>query len=216
MARALQKSITISHISELENFERLLDLLGEKYKCKQIEDEGESVVGHCRISLQKNQEINIVVYTTDRVLIRASPRTASELFDKEALSVEIIAKQATTLVSITRPLTAQRAKTILDYTLTLNPDEEIQRMVIIILCDTANEIILREKLKALGFQGAPLDEGIPDKIKRIEDKGHVVYRAEEVKNIRELRNGIVHRGDIPDQGQTEKCLEITRNLLTHT
>jgi hypothetical protein len=89
-------------------------------------------------------------------------------------------------------------------------------MVIVILCDTANEIILREQMKALGIQRPPLDEGIPEKIKRIEGKGQVVYRSEEVKNIKDLRNGIVHRGDIPDKSQAEKCLEITRDFLAHT
>jgi hypothetical protein len=212
-AKALQKKMRIPLISE--NFARLLHFLEEKYKCKRIEDKGEYVVGHCRIGLQEDQEIDVVAFTSDTLLIRASPKTPSELFHTVCSAVEKLAGQATTSVSAARPLTTQRAKTILDYASKLDLHNEIQRMVIVILCDTVNEIILREQMKALEIQGPPLDEGIPEKIERIEGKGQVVYRSAQVKNIRELRNGIVHQGNIPDKSQAEKCLEVTSDFLVH-
>lgn len=211
--KALQKKVEIPKISEDENPARLSGFLEEKYGCKRIEDKGEYVAIHCRIKPQRDEEIDVVVYTNGTVLIRASPKTPNDLFENICSAVEKLARQAVAPVSTTRPLTAHRAKTILDYASKLELSDETQRMVVVILCDTANEIILTEQMRALGIQGPPLEEGIPEKTKRIEDKGQVVYRSGEVKNMRELRNGIVHRGNIPDRDQTAKCVEIALDFL---
>jgi hypothetical protein len=119
-ARALLKKIIIPQISASENFTRLLNFLEEKYGCKRIEDKGVYVVGHLRITLQRDQEIDVVVFTSDTILMRASPRMPSELFDEICSNVEKLANQAITPVSVTRPLTILRAKTILDYASKLN------------------------------------------------------------------------------------------------
>ncbi|KPV62195.1 MAG: hypothetical protein AOA66_1434 [Candidatus Bathyarchaeota archaeon BA2] len=105
-----------------------------------------------------------------------------------------------------------RAKNILEFASKLNVDDDYERMVAVILADTSNEIVLREEMKAAGIEGPPLDEGIPEKIKRL-DKGKFVCEEDGVKNTRELRNGIVHRGDIPDKTQAAKALEIAKTVL---
>ncbi|MGQ9469040.1 MAG: hypothetical protein ACUVTD_04350 [Nitrososphaerales archaeon] len=112
-----------------------------------------------------------------------------------------------------RPLTLQRAKTILEIASKLNLDNEYERMLAVILADTSNEIVLREKMKGMKIEGAPLDEGIPDKIKRLESKGAVVYKEDEIKNIKEVRNRIVHYGDIPDKSQSIDALKVAKEVL---
>jgi hypothetical protein len=212
---ALQKKVNVGAISKPKHLQRLARLFQEKYRCKSIDDKGDHVAGHWRVIPEEDQEIDIVVYTTDLVMIRASPRVADDIFNRQSVVIEGLAKQATTPVSKIRPLTIQRARTIFEYASKLDLAVDGHRMVAVVLCDTSNEILLREQMIALGIQGSPLDSGIPDKIRTIESKGQAVYRSAEIKNIRDLRNGIVHRGEIPDQTQAGKCVEITCDVLTH-
>jgi hypothetical protein len=86
-------------------------------------------------------------------------------------------------------------------------------MVAIILSDTCHEIVLREQMKELNIEGAPLDEGIPDKIKRIKDKGYAIIEEDAIKNLRETRNRIVHYGEVPHRGQAEEALKIAKQVL---
>jgi hypothetical protein len=86
-------------------------------------------------------------------------------------------------------------------------------MITIILSDTCNEIVLREKMKALKIGGAALDDNIYGKIKRLKDKGCPVPNEEGITNLRETRNRIVHYGEIPHRGQAEKSLAIAKSVL---
>jgi len=83
----------------------------------------------------------------------------------------------------------------------------------VILADISNEIVLTEKMRSLKIEGQPLEEGIPGKVKRIKGKEGFVYRENEILNIRELRNQVVHLGSIPDKGQAERALEVARDVL---
>ena len=49
-------------------------------------------------------------------------------------------------------------------------------------------------MRSLQISGAPLEAGVPEKIRKIKDKGEDVYKEKEIESIRELRNEIVHRG----------------------
>ena len=147
------------------------------------------------------------------IFISSSPKTSSSTFERIASEVAEIAQTSITKVTETRPLTILRANNILDFASKLDLDNEYERMVVIILSDISNEIILREKMKSLKIEGSPLDAGIPNKIKTIKEKGQDVYKKEEIKQVRELRNGIVHSGNIPDKNQAKKALEVAIDVL---
>ena len=195
------------------NIDRFKYSLSEAFGSTKVEDRGEYVVMHERIPLENRHFVDVIVYTTDRMYLSASPFVPVEMFNRVATEVIRLAQQSTTRLAKVRPLTLQRARNILDFASRLDPTNDFERMVIVILADTSNEISLTEQMKAAEIGGAALDYGIPAKIKCLKDKGEVVFKADEMKNVRELRNGIVHQGNIPDKTQAIEALKIAHSVL---
>lgn len=195
------------------NIDRFKYFLSDAFGSTKVEDRGEYVVMHERIPLQNKHSMEVIVYTTDRIYLSASPFVLAETFNRVATEVIRLAQQSTTRLAKVRPLTLQRARSILDFASKLDPTNDFERMVIVILADTSNEISLREQMRAAQIGGTALDYGISDKIKCLKDKGEVVFKADEMKNGRELRNGIVHQGNIPDKTQAVDALKIAQSVL---
>jgi hypothetical protein len=208
-----ERKVKILGISSKEATGKFDYALSEDFLSKKIEDKGQYVLTHHRIQLTDKNNIDVIIYTTDIIFISGSPTIPSGDFDRIATKIADIAQECTKSLVKVRPLTLQRAKTILDFASGLNLDSEYERMVVLILADTTNEIVLREKMKSMGIEGAPLEEGIPDKIKRLRDKGAIVYKGDEIKNIREIRNRIVHYGDVPDKSQSIDALKVAKEVL---
>jgi hypothetical protein len=208
-----ERKAVVAGISAADAIGRYRYRLSKELGSTKVEDKGQYVLMHDRVRLRNKDFIDIVVYTTDRVYISASPYVSAENFNEVATKIVRIAQESVKKLEELRPITLSRAKHILEFTLRLNVEDEFERMVAVILADTINEIVLREEMKAAEIEGPPLDEGIPEKIKRLKDKGKFVCEEEGIRNIRELRNGIVHRGDIPDKTQAVRALEITKAVL---
>nr|MDO8100249.1 hypothetical protein [Candidatus Njordarchaeota archaeon] len=208
-----ERKAKVSGVSTQEAAERFEYCLGQAYGCKRVEDKGQYVVYHGRIQLGDKNELDVIVYTTDTMFISATPFVPIDTFNDIATKIVSMAQQSTTKLAEVRPITLQRAGSILEFASSLNVDNEFQRMATVILADTSNEIVLREQMKALRIEGSPLDAGIPEKIKTLKQKGAVVYRETEILNIRELRNGIAHYGNIPDRNQAIEALKIAREVL---
>jgi len=192
---------------------RYARFLQEEFKVAEVPDKGEYVVLHRRIKLPERRAIDIIVYTTDRIYVSSSPYIDDADFDRMATRIIQLAQQATAPLEEIRPISVQRAKSIFEFARRLNLDNEYERMVAIILADTSNEIVLREQMKARGIKGAPLEEGIPDKIGRLKKKGIHVLNEREIRDLRETRNRVVHYGEIPDKSQAEKALRIAQIVL---
>ena len=195
------------------NIDRFKYFLSDVFRLTKVEDRGEYVVMHERVPLQNKHSMEVIVYTTDRIYLSASPLVSAETFNRVATEVIRLAQQSTTRLAKVRPLTLQRARSILDFASKLDPTNDFERMVVVILADTSNEISLREQMRAAHIGGTALDYGIPDKIKCLKKKGEVVFKADEIKNVRELRNGIVHQGNIPDKTQAINTLKIAQSVL---
>lgn len=211
--RRHERKARVVGISSKESIGRFEYSLSRKFSCKRVEDRGPYVVFHDRINLGNKSNMDVIIYTTDKIFISASPLVQPEKFDKVSTEIISIAQQNVKKLTDLRPVTLQRARSILEFASKLDIDDEFQRMVMVILADTSNEIVLREQMKALKIRGTPLDAGIPEKINYIKKKGNVVYAENEILNVRELRNGIVHYGNIPDKGQTEEALRIALDVL---
>jgi len=208
-----ERKVKVPDISTKEVVERFMHSLSIAFNSKRIEDRGQYVVCHSKIDLEDENKLDVIVYTSDTIFISASPSLSADVFNKTATKIANIAQQSVKKLADERPLTLQRVESILEFASKLDLDNEFQRMVIVILADTSNEIVLRERLKALRIKGDPLDEGIPQKIERLKQKGIVVHNEKEIRNIRELRNGIVHYGLIPDKAQAKKALDIALDVL---
>lgn len=211
--RRHERKAKVVGISLKEAMERFKYSLLRAFNCKIVEDKGQYVVFHGRIYFRNKSNVDVIIYTTDKIFISATPILRSDEFDKVSTQVINIAQQSVQKLTEIRPVTLKRARSILEFASKLNTDDEFQRMVVVILADTSNEIVLREQMKALKIQGTPLDAGIPEKINYIKKKGNVVYAENEILNVRELRNDIVHYGNIPDKKQTEEALRIALDVL---
>jgi len=211
--RRHERKAKVVGISSKEAIGRFEYSLSRKFNCKRVEDRGQYVVFHGRIHLGNKSNMDVIIYTTDKIFISASPFLQSEEFDEVSTQIIGIAQQSVKKLTDLRPVTLQRARSILEFASKLDIGDEFQRMVVVILADTSNEIVLREHMKALKIQGPPLEAGIPEKIKYIKQKGNFVYAENEILNVRELRNGIVHYGNIPDKKQTAEALRIALDVL---
>lgn len=187
--------------------------LESEFEAADVQDRGEYVLLHKRIKLPEKRKIDIIVYSTEKIYVSGSAYISENEFATMATRIIQLAQQATAPLEEARPISIQRAKCIWDFANKLDLDNEYERMVAIILSDTCNEIILREQMKALRIEGAPLDEGIPDKIKKIKSKGYSVIAEDAIKNIRETRNRIVHYGEIPHKEQAAEALKIAERVL---
>ncbi len=201
-------------ISSGESTKRYKVLLENEFGAVDVPDRGEYVSLHKRIKLPDRKFVDIIVYSTDLIYVSGSAYIESEEFARIATKTIELAQQANTApLEKMRPISVQRAKDILEFAKHLDLDKEYERMIVIILSDTCNEIVLREKMKAVHIDGAPLDDNIPEKIKRLKVKGCQIVDEEAIKNLRETRNRIVHYGDIPHRGQAEESLKIADHVL---
>lgn len=201
-------------ISSGESSKRYKVLLENEFSAVDVSDRGEYVSLHKRIKLPDRMFVDVIVYSTDTIYVSGSAYIDPEEFARIATKTIELALQAKTApLEQMRPISVQRAKDILEFAKHLDLDKEYERMIVIILSDTCNEIVLREKMKALSIDGAPLDDNIPEKIKRLKVKGCQIVDEEAIKNLRETRNRIVHYGDIPHRGQAEESLKIAEHVL---
>ena len=201
-------------ISSGESTKRYKVLLENVFGAVDVPDKGEYVLLHKRIKLPEKMFVDVIVYSTDTIYVSGSAYIESEEFALIATKTIELAQQANTApLEQMRPISVQRAKDILEFAKHLDLDKEYERMIVIILSDTCNEIVLREKMKTLNIDGAPLDDNIPEKIKRLKVKGCQIVDEEAIKNLRETRNRIVHYGDIPHRGQAEESLRIAEHVL---
>jgi hypothetical protein len=201
-------------ISSGESSKRYKVLLENEFSAVDVSDRGEYVSLHKRIKLPDRKFVDVIVYSTDTIYVSGSAYIEPEEFARIATKTIELALQAKTApLEQMRPISVQRAKDILEFANHLDLDKEYERMIVIILSDTCNEIVLREKMKALNIDGAPLDDNIPEKIKRLKAKGCQILDEEAIKNLRETRNRIVHYGDIPHRGQAEESLKIADHVL---
>ena len=208
-----QRKAEVKDIASSVAIKRYRGLLENEFKAADVPDRGEYVLLHKRIKLPEKKTVDIIVYSTGTIYISGSAYVDEKNFAAMATRIIQLAQQATAPLEKIRPISTQRARCILDFARQLNLDNDYERMVAIILSDTCNEIILREQMKALKIEGAPLDEGIPDKIKRIKSKGYSVIAEDRIKNLRETRNRVVHYGELPHKEQAAEALKIAEQVL---
>lgn len=203
----------VNGVTSSDAIKRYRAFLEKEFGAEDVPDRGQYVLLHKRISLPQKKSIDIVVYSTDTIYVSGSPYVDEKEFAVVATRIVQLAQQATVPLEQIRPISIQRARCILDFAQKLNLENEYERMVAIILSDTCNEIVLTEQMKALKIKGAPLDEGIPVKIKRVKDKGYFVIAEEGIKNLRETRNRVVHHGEVPHKGEAAEALKIADQVL---
>jgi hypothetical protein len=209
-----ERKITVKGISEPKALERLESSLANRFMLKKIDDRGQYVLRHLKITtLGEPKTADVIVYTSEKIFISASPSLPDEDFKSIADVIARIIQDSTQSLKETRPVTVARAESIFKFAKGIGLDDEYKRMVAVILTDTSIEITLTEKLKSYRVSGPTLEQGVPEKIKMIEEKGGAVASKDDIINIRDLRNGIVHKGEIPTEEQCQMALKVAQEYL---
>jgi hypothetical protein len=210
---ALGKSFVVEGVSGSEALGLLKSMLLSSHGGKQIPDAGQYTAIHLRIPVAKDTTADVIVFSTDKIFVSASPNFGQSNFDSLAKEVEEVAGRCAKPLGKAKPLEKLRAEELLGYALGLDLEQDKERMVAVIIADTADEIVLTAKMKSLKIAGEALKAGIPDKIKYIRDKKEGVYMESEIKQIRDLRNGIAHSGNIPTHKEAKQVLEWAQEFV---
>ena len=206
-------SRSIPRILDIDCQKRFKMLLQQQFHVTEVANKGETVIFHYKVEDESEIKVDIILYTTGNLCLSSSPKIEKRTFTLLENIIYNMAVQCIETLSETRPMTYLRATSILEFALNLDSAVDHNRMVLVILCDTANEILLTELLLKSKIKGPPLDESISEKIKRLEKKGIVIPIKDHILSIRNLRNDVVHKGVIPDINQRDAVAEKTQKFI---
>ncbi|KPV62196.1 MAG: hypothetical protein AOA66_1435 [Candidatus Bathyarchaeota archaeon BA2] len=82
-----ERKAVVSGISAADAMGRFKYRLSKELGSTKVEDKGQYVVLHERIRLRNRDFMDVIVYTTDRMYISASPRISSEAFNDMATKI---------------------------------------------------------------------------------------------------------------------------------
>lgn len=141
------------------------------------------------------RELHIEIFVNENTGITASPEVQS-FFHEICLETENILKEAVDIISRQDTIRVNRAERILEYLRNLSVDKEIERMVIVTLCDIILDLLVTEKLSHFTHRRQDLEnESIGVKLEMLESQHKIpVYRPKTIRDIRILRNKIAHGG----------------------
>lgn len=147
MPTTLRKRLTISGICDSTCLKKLKELLSQDFTL----DFHESIPNHMAFkgslsSPDLSREVHLEIFTNERCEIKASPEITSD-FPNACSKVEAALKEAVDIVSQGNSIRAMRAGRILAYLRDLSTQHEVNRMVIVTLCD-----IVLDLLRARAFQ----------------------------------------------------------------
>lgn len=208
------KAEDIDGISKKHSIEKFIHNLSNKYDIKQIPDKGPHVLVHLK-AIYEGKNLDVIVYKSSKVKITSSSKIDSTPFNNIADAIFELARASDSKISETRRLFLQRAKSIVNYIMSLNLGDETNRMLAVILSDTSNEIVITELMRHEKIDGSPLEDNLPNKIKHLKKKDKIMFKESEIMQVRTLRNSIVHQGNIPFKEQAQQAIDIAKEVLDH-
>jgi hypothetical protein len=160
------------------------------------------------------REVHLEVFANSNVVFTSSPEL-DPLFAQISANIELILRESLSIVSSRTTVRVARARRIKDYVDGLSVDDEIQRMVIVALCDIILDLIVTEKLFSFTTRREDLEnESVGAKISQLERQHHVkLYKPKEIRDIRELRNKIAHGGTSPAREEAIYSREETSDIF---
>jgi hypothetical protein len=207
------KAEEIDGISKKHSIEKFIHNLKNRYDVKQIPDKGPHVLVHIK-AICEGKNFDVIVYKSSKIKITSS-KIESTRFNIIANEIFELARTSDSKISETRGLFLQRAKSIVNHIVSLNLDDETNRMLAVILSDTSNEIVITELMQYEKIDGSPLEDNLPNKIKQLKKKNKIIFKELEIMQVRTLRNSIVHQGNIPFKEQAQQTIDIAKEVLDH-
>lgn len=139
------------------------------------------------------REVHVEIFSNENVEIKASPEVQVS-FKDTYLKVEKLLKEAVNILSRTDTLRVKRAERIMEYMRNISVEHDVERMVIVTLCDIILDLLVTEKLSRFTHKRPHLEnESIGVKLGMLE-KRIPVYKPKAIRDIRDLRNKVAHGG----------------------
>ena len=167
---------------------------------------------------KSGQRVSVTIFNSNVFQVQTSHNDTKNIITKE---LEAMAYTATIPYGPEKSPLVCRAREFYDFARKLNLKEEISRCAAVIICDTAIECLLKQridliarKLNISGLRGSDIKKTRKEHIKLIEEKGFAQPFIRDIQKVREdIRNDIVHRGNVPPLESAEFCVETLRKLL---
>lgn len=210
------KSFAVLGIENPRSISRFEHFLSIDYTISLVPDQGEAVLYHFKFACSSGNVVTARVFTTGTINLMASSQLSNVEFEETCGQIEELAKESAETINLDGNLALVRSTELLAHIGTLDVIHDNSRTIIVILADTVNEIVLRESLKRLGEAGQVLRASVPEKISKIESYGRHVYMKDSIKSLRELRNNVIHEGQLPSQLQAQTSLETATNVLHYS
>ena len=139
------------------------------------------------------REVHLEIFTNENTNIKASPELRN-IFVGICSEMEGILKEAVSILSREDTIRVKRAGRIMSYMQDVSVDDEVERMVIVTLCDIILDLLVTEKLSHFTRKRQDLEnESVGAKLGMLEDR-IPVYKPKAIRNIRDLRNKVAHGG----------------------
>lgn len=213
MPTTLRKRLTISGICDSTCLKKLKELLSQDFTL----DFHESIPSHMAFkgslsSPDLSRDVHLEIFTNERCEIKASPEIASD-FPIACSKVEAALKEAVDIVSRGNSIRAMRAGRILEYLRDLSTPHEVNRMVIVTLCDIVLDLLITEKLAKFTTRRHDLEhESIGAKIGMLKQR-IPVYKEQAMRDIRNLRNKVAHGGATTALTEAEFAKNATEDIF---
>lgn len=194
MNPSLRRQVNVPGICESTCLKKLATLLSQ-YFAVQVDS---SIPSHMRFKARIRRtglprEVHVEIFANENTEIKAS-REVQTLFEGICFEIESILKEAVNILSRQDTLRVNRAGRILEYMRTLSVEHDVERMVIVTLCDIILDLLVTEKLSHFTHRRQDLEnESIGAKLGMLENK-IPVYKSQAIRDIRILRNKVAHGG----------------------
>ncbi len=213
MNPALSEQINVPGICETTCLKKFKVLLSQSFT---VEEE-EEIPAHMRFKARLRRtglprEAHIEIFSNENTEIKASPEI-KKYFQSVCSEVEMILNEAVDLLSGQDTVRVSRAERIKEYMESIPVENEVERMVIVTLCDVILDLLVTEKLSRFTTRRNDLEhESVKAKLGMLE-KRIPVYKPKAIRDIRDLRNRVAHGGISPARAEATFAMNTTIEIF---
>lgn len=213
MPTTLRKELRMPGICDSPYLRKLEKLLSQDFTLDLPESIPSHIAFKCSLSSPNlSREVHVEIFTNDRCNIKASPDIAAD-FPTVYSKVQTALKEAVVIVSRENSIRAMRARRILEYLGGLSTQDEVNRMVIVTLCDIILDLLVTEKLSRFTRRRQDLEnESVGAKISMLR-QNIPVYGEQAMRDIRTLRNKVAHGGATTALDEADFANNATKDIF---
>lgn len=211
----LSKQINVPGICDVACLKKLEFLLGKSFSMTK----DSSVPSHMRFKAQLSRvgvprEVHIEVFANSNTVIKASPEVRP-LFNEIYDEIEVMLKESVNFLSKQDNVRTNRARRIKEYMESFSVEDEVQRIVIVTLCDVILDLIVTEKLSRFTSRPESLEnDSVGAKLGMLEKQFKIpLYKPKAIRDIRELRNKVAHGGATTARDEAAFAKEATLDIF---